>query len=488
VDLPFRDDWCMSFIKSRSWTFVIPLLLIAQAAVRDSYGWLTFVLPISCVFLLMPPLVARWFLPFLALFLAAVDFLDLRAYLDLRGPVHYVAGPVPIVPWPDTMLMPAVGAFAVIGGWLFFHLDAPGSAWLVAASGRVRERAGASFWPALAVIPTQAIGYELYSALGRPGPVPALTVVLAMAVVAMSLLVILNPKPAGFLAVMVLPLMGIGGIQIARQWPDASVFRLYGVVLVDDRGTAIAAGVQGGILLLADVWLGWKFLQGLVEWGREATRKVELTRRVETLTRTRADVVDSAAAELRRIERDLHDGAQARLVALGMNLRVAERVLKTDPDTALGLVSEARDTSSRALTELRSLVRGIYPPVLADRGLADAVRALALDTPLPAVVDIDLPGRPDLPVASAVYFSVAEALANVAKHAAATRVRIQVGYERGILRAQVTDDGVGGADPAQGTGLRGVERRLAAFDGILAVSSPAGGPTIVVIEVPCALS
>jgi signal transduction histidine kinase len=133
-------------------------------------------------------------------------------------------------------------------------------------------------------------------------------------------------------------------------------------------------------------------------------------------------------------------------------------------------------------------VQGIYPPVLADRGLADAIRALALDVPLPVELDVDLPGAIDLPVASAVYFSIAEALTNVTKHAGARSVRIQVGQASGLVRAQVTDDGWGGADPAQGTGLAGVERRLAAFDGILAVSSPPGGPTIVVIEVPCALS
>jgi signal transduction histidine kinase len=209
---------------------------------------------------------------------------------------------------------------------------------------------------------------------------------------------------------------------------------------------------------------------------------------VQTLTRTRSDAVDTAAAELRRIERDLHDGAQARLVAVGMSLQAAERLFITSPQAAFALVAEAKQTSSRALAELRDLVRGIYPPVLADRGLADAIRALALDAPMPADLDIDLPGDVEMPVGSAVYFAVAEALANAAKHAAARSVRISLRHARGMLRAEVTDDGAGGADPAGGTGLAGVERRLAAFDGILAVSSPPGGPTIVVIEVPCALS
>jgi signal transduction histidine kinase len=219
-----------------------------------------------------------------------------------------------------------------------------------------------------------------------------------------------------------------------------------------------------------------------------AARAQQLTQRVQTLTLTRTDAVDTAASELRRIERDLHDGAQARLVALGMSLRAAERLFICSPEAALALVTEAKETSSRALTELRDLVRGIYPPVLADRGLGDAVRALALDTPLHTQLDVDLPEEIELPVASAVYFCVAEALANVVKHAGARTVRIDLRHHAGMLRAEVTDDGAGGADPALGTGLAGVERRLATFDGILAVNSPPGGPTIVVIEVPCALS
>jgi signal transduction histidine kinase len=213
-----------------------------------------------------------------------------------------------------------------------------------------------------------------------------------------------------------------------------------------------------------------------------------LARRVQRLAETRTDAVDSAAAELRRVERDLHDGAQARLVAVGMSLRAAERLMGSSPHAALALVAEARETSSRALADLRNLVRGIHPPVLADRGLADAVRALALDTPVRTDLDIDLPGRPEAPVESAAYFAVAEVLANAVKHAGAHAVEIQMQHCGGVLRIAVTDDGVGGADPAKGSGLRGVERRLGAFDGILAVNSPPGGPTIVIIEVPCGLS
>jgi signal transduction histidine kinase len=217
-------------------------------------------------------------------------------------------------------------------------------------------------------------------------------------------------------------------------------------------------------------------------------RNAALANRVTRLTETRVTAMGAAAAELRRVERDLHDGAQARLVALGINLRAAEQLFKTNPDAALTLVAESRENSALALAELRALVRGIHPPVLADRGLADAVRALALSCPVPAETDIKLAGRPPAPVESAVYFAVAEALANAVKHSGARTVHIRISHRAGMLRAEVTDDGHGGADPASGTGLLGVERRLSTFDGILAVSSPPGGPTIIVIEVPCALS
>jgi len=193
------------------------------------------------------------------------------------------------------------------------------------------------------------------------------------------------------------------------------------------------------------------------------------------------------AAELRRIERDLHDGAQARLVALGMNLRAVERVLPGSPHAALALVAEARETSVRALNELRDLIRGICPPVLADRGLGHAVQALVLDTPLPTALDIDLPGRLSPPVESACYFAIAEALANAVKHSGARHAAIRIHHKAGVLRMQVADDGAGGADPARGTGLLGVERRLGTFDGVLAVSSPPGGPTMIAMEVPCEL-
>ncbi|MFY1675208.1 sensor histidine kinase [Plantactinospora sp. WMMB334] len=215
------------------------------------------------------------------------------------------------------------------------------------------------------------------------------------------------------------------------------------------------------------------------------TGSAELVLRVRRLTETRADAVDTQAAELRRIERDLHDGAQARLVAVGLSLAGIERLIEEDPAAARALVAQARQTSATALTELRDLVRGIHPPVLAERGLPDALRAVALDSPLPVRVTGHLAGRLDPPVESAAYFCVLEALANAARHAGAGTVEIDVTHTGEVLRITVLDDGRGGADPERGSGLRGVRRRLGAFDGVLAVRSPVGGPTLVTVEIPC---
>ena len=216
--------------------------------------------------------------------------------------------------------------------------------------------------------------------------------------------------------------------------------------------------------------------------------EAELELRVQQLTETRTEALDTGAAEIRRIERDLHDGAQARLVAMGMTLDAAGQIIDSNPDAARALVLEARDASVKALAELRALVRGIHPPVLADRGLADAIRALALDAPARISLASDLNGRPPAPVESAAYFAASELLANVSKHAEARQTWVDIRYTDGMLRIGVTDNGHGGAEPALGTGLRGIERRLAAFDGVLAISSPPGGPTAVTMEIPCALS
>ncbi|NEA59581.1 sensor histidine kinase [Streptomyces sp. SID13666] len=266
----------------------------------------------------------------------------------------------------------------------------------------------------------------------------------------------------------------------------------YAFIPVSDQTTAVLAALLGTVWIL----LGLRFSPTLLHRHALLTRaflaptpaaqEEALKRRVARLAETRSDAVDSSAAELRRIERDLHDGAQARLVAMGMNLGIVEHLLEQNPEKARKILSEARQSSADALTELRDLVRGIHPPVLAERGLGDAVRALALRGPIPTDVNVDLAGRFEAPVESAAYFTVSELLTNAAKHSGAERIWIDLRHEDGMLRVSVTDDGSGGADVSRGTGLQGIERRLGAFDGVLAVNSPVGGPTMVTMELPCA--
>jgi signal transduction histidine kinase len=265
----------------------------------------------------------------------------------------------------------------------------------------------------------------------------------------------------------------------------------YTFVYVKDQRTATYAGLLGVVYFALGMWLTPRIMNRHARLAGsllKPTRERELEMRVARLTETRSDAIDTQAAELRRIERDLHDGAQARLVAMGMSLGAIEHLLERDPDKARLLLSEARESSAKALTELRDLVRGIHPPVLAERGLGDAVRALAMASPLRTEVSVELPGRIDAPVESAAYFAVSEVLTNAAKHSGAQRVWLELHHEHGMLRIMITDDGRGGADLDGGTGLRGIERRLATFDGVLALNSPAGGPTIVTMELPCELS
>ncbi|MFI2735819.1 sensor histidine kinase [Streptomyces sp. NPDC018711] len=248
------------------------------------------------------------------------------------------------------------------------------------------------------------------------------------------------------------------------------------------------AGLLGLAAAVAVAPYAWRALGPVAARFLRPSPAMALARRVEELTAQRADATIAQAAEIRRIERDLHDGAQARLVGLGLSLATAEKLMETDPERARALMREARAGATASLTELRELVRGINPPVLSDRGLVDAVRALALDSPLDVTVAADLPHRPDPPVESALYFAVAELLSNAVKHAGARRVRIALsGGGTGIV-VGVEDDGRGGARVGDGGGLAGLRRRLAAFDGTLEITSPAGGPTRVTLEVPCASS
>ena len=289
-------------------------------------------------------------------------------------------------------------------------------------------------------------------------------------------------------ALLVAALAGLAFPAIWAALPPGTDVGLVGVVRVTDQSGANLVAVEGLLLLL----LWWVAAPGmlradarLTRWLLAPTERARLANRVRQLAETRAETVDTQAAELRRIERDLHDGVQARLVALGMSLGMADELVGEDPHAARELLAEARQRTGQALAELREVVRGIHPPVLADRGLEGAVRALALANPLPTEVEVDIPGRLPAPVESAAYFAVAETLGNVIKHSQATRPWVRLRYADGRLVMVVGDDGRGGADPGNGTGLLGIRRRLAAFDGTLVVTSPPGGPTIVTMELPC---
>lgn len=275
-----------------------------------------------------------------------------------------------------------------------------------------------------------------------------------------------------------------------RVFQDGSPY-WYGFVPVDSQLTGLAALALGVVLFhlgtrAAEPVLRAHFLLARVLLA--PTPEQTLAQRVDRLTETRHEAVDTAASELRRIERDLHDGAQARLVAMGMNLGAIEALVEKDPAQAKKLLATARESSAEALTELRDLVRGIHPPVLAERGLGDAVKALALRLPVGTEVTVELPGRAEAPVESAAYFAVSEVLTNAVKHSGGDRIWVDLHHGEGMLRISVTDNGGGGARIGSGSGLSGIERRLGTFDGVLAVSSPAGGPTMVTMELPCVLS
>ncbi|MCK0516371.1 histidine kinase [Williamsia sp. DF01-3] len=287
-----------------------------------------------------------------------------------------------------------------------------------------------------------------------------------------------------------------------RPTNNRGIFHLLSVWSTDslrwrDLGWLVIASTVGFVISLVGViftatLILLPFVEPLMKtravmdlWALGRSRNEVLEARVHEVTESRAATVDSAAAELRRVERDLHDGAQARLAALGMTIGLAESQIATDPEGARQLMAEARASATSALGDLRSVVRGIHPPVLADRGVGPAVEALALDMPLPITLNLGVHERLPVATENAVYFAVAEALANIGKHARARNAWIAMGIFDGVLRVEVGDDGVGGAAPS-GSGLHGVTQRLTALDGRLFVHSPIGGPTIVSMEVPCA--
>ncbi|MFE0462836.1 sensor histidine kinase [Kitasatospora sp. NPDC058965] len=255
-------------------------------------------------------------------------------------------------------------------------------------------------------------------------------------------------------------------------------------------GVDLVCTAVGAVLLLVGPWVTVR--AGRID--RRAARALlgpnrarELEQRVEDLASSRADVVDAADAERRRIERDLHDGAQQRLVSLAMNLGLARKTLKDVPPEAMQVIVDAHEEAQAAIAELRDLVRGLHPVVLEDRGLDAALSGIAARAPLPVRLRVSLPRRLSPTVEAVAYFVVSEALANVAKHARASRIDLTVRQQGDRLLLDVTDDGIGGADPGRGTGLVGLRQRVASVDGALVITSPLGGPTTITVELPCEL-
>ena len=297
--------------------------------------------------------------------------------------------------------------------------------------------------------------------------------------------------------VVVLPLLGLAGFTLAvcawgtalgllslPAWywavPDPGVD--LGLLHVDTLEASLIAVPAGLVLCVVAVALTRAAGYGVAAVGRALLAPSE-QRRLAELERTRAGAVDSQAAELQRIERDLHDGAQARLVALAMDLGMAQEKLESDPAGAQALVAEAHTEAKRALAELRDLSRGIYPAILTDRGLGPALASIAASNPVEVALDVDLDGRLPAATEAAAYFVAVEALTNVAKHSGGEHCRVVVGRRGDRLRVEVSDDGAGGAD-AGGTGLTGLRQRVEALDGRLSVQTGELGTTIRA-ELPC---
>ncbi|WP_205696747.1 sensor histidine kinase [Conexibacter sp. SYSU D00693] len=265
----------------------------------------------------------------------------------------------------------------------------------------------------------------------------------------------------------------------------------YQWVMVTDLAMAFFAVPVGGLMLVLCAFAPRLFLRADDAWTRfllAPTKAARMAARVQRLTDTRQQAVDSSAGELRRIERDLHDGAQARLVSLTLHLGMAEDLLEREPEAARTMLAQARADADTAMADLRALVHGIAPPLLTERGLRAALEDVAARSPVPVSCTVDVDRRLPAPLESAAYFTTVELLTNAIRHSGARHIALRAADRDGGLAIDLTDDGRGGADPEAGTGLRGVQRRLAPFDGTLTITSPPGGPTTVQARLPCASS
>jgi signal transduction histidine kinase len=274
----------------------------------------------------------------------------------------------------------------------------------------------------------------------------------------------------------------------AIAWEGAAPDVWFGDGKLDSPSEVLAAAVVGLVLLPLAPWA----IRGLAHADAAVARALlspsktgELEERIDTLRERQARSVDMAMADRRQIERDLHDGAQQRLLALGMDLGMALEKFDTDPETARDLVGDAHQELQRAIAELRNLARGVHPAVLTDRGLDAALSALAARSPVPVRLDVKLQQRPPASVEATAYFIVAEALTNAARYANATHVDVRVRDVDGKIHVTVVDDGVGGAQQQTGGGLAGLADRASSVEGSLQIASPVGGPTVINAELPC---
>ncbi|MFD5419329.1 histidine kinase [Streptomyces sp. NPDC127069] len=298
------------------------------------------------------------------------------------------------------------------------------------------------------------------------------------------------------------PLFAVLDLAVLAVWATAlvaaSIYVWIWALPPQWRVTALGHTTQGAYITaggLALLFLGPRLTGALVRLETRAaevllgpSRAEKLARRVADLAESRAGVLDAADAERRRIERDLHDGAQQRLVSLAVNLGLARSTLGDLPEDARKVIDEAHREAKEAIAELSNLVRGLHPSVLDDRGLDAALSGVAARLPIPVRLAVDLPQRPSPTVEAVAYFVVSEALTNVVKHARATRADVTVERTGETLRVVVADDGAGGADlaAAGGTGLAGLAKRVASVDGTFSCRSPAGGPTVITAQLPCA--
>jgi len=286
------------------------------------------------------------------------------------------------------------------------------------------------------------------------------------------------------------PLLAAAEVLVLAVWGTGiGCATVYGWMWATHTGLIQAAYVTaGGVLLLAAAPPLASAVTRVETRAARAllgpSRAQRLERRVTDLAVSRTDLAEAADAERRRIERDLHDGTQQRLVSLAVNLGLARATLTDLPHEALRVIEEAHREAKEAISELNDLVRGLHPAVLDDRGLDAALSGLAARLPLPVRLHVDLDGRVAPGTESVAYFVVSEALTNVTKHSRATRVDVSVRRTENVVRVEVTDDGVGGADTAAGTGLAGLAGRVGSVDGVFRISSPAGGPTTVAAELP----